>query len=259
MLHKKTSHITKELWLTHCSALRVRCIKFVLEENKSYLCWYYSMPMTLGTHRMSSSWDIHCHPCYIRGLPSTNIIGFDPRNSSDVCCEVYNRSVPKIFFPPACSQTQTQKYSEVQLHNSNKNKLRSEHAKCKCSPLIQRSARRLLCTVNICCNEYKVRSLSLWPSRSSRLKWVSCFHIFIYKDVKDAFFQVFIPLTQHDVAPLLSWVGNLSIWHFCTLGNGLHQPTLQSQLPGLDVYQTQQIKNATDQCWNKINHSSSLV
>lgn len=245
MLHKKTSHITKELWLTHCSA--------------SYLCWYYSMPMTLGTHRMSSSWDIHCHPCYIRGLPSTNIIGFDPRNSSDVCCEVYNRSVPKIFFPPACSQTQTQKYSEVQLHNSNKNKLRSEHAKCKCSPLIQRSARRLLCTVNICCNEYKVRSLSLWPSRSSRLKWVSCFHIFIYKDVKDAFFQVFIPLTQHDVAPLLSWVGNLSIWHFCTLGNGLHQPTLQSQLPGLDVYQTQQIKNATDQCWNKINHSSSLV
>lgn len=245
MLHKKTSHITKELWLTHCSA--------------SYLCWYYSMPMTLGTHRMSSSWDIHCPPCYIRGLPSTNIIGFDPRNSSDVCCEVYNRSVPKIFFPPACSQTQTQKYSEVQLHNSNKNKLRSEHAKCKCSPLIQRSARRLLCTVNICCNEYKVRSLSLWPSRSSRLKWVSCFHIFIYKDVKDAFFQVFIPLTQHDVAPLLSWVGNLSIWHFCTLGNGLHQPTLQSQLPGLDVYQTQQIKNATDQCWNKINHSSSLV
>lgn len=245
MLHKKTSHITKELWLTHCSA--------------SYLCWYYSMPMTLGTHRMSSSWDIHCHPCYIRGLPSTNIIGFDPRNSSDVCCEVYNRSVPKIFFPPACSQTQTQKYSEVQLHNSNKNKLRSEHAKCKCSPLIQRSARRLLCTVNICCNEYKVRSLSLWPSRSSQLKWVSCFHIFIYKDVKDAFFQVFIPLTQHDVAPLLSWVGNLSIWHFCTLGNGLHQPTLQSQLPGLDVYQTQQIKNATDQCWNKINHSSSLV
>lgn len=245
MLHKKTSHITKELWLTHCSA--------------SYLCWYYSMLMTLGTHRMSSSWDIHCHPCYIRGLPSTNIIGFDPRNSSDVCCEVYNRSVPKIFFPPACSQTQTQKYSEVQLHNSNKNKLRSEHAKCKCSPLIQRSARRLLCTVNICCNEYKVRSLSLWPSRSSRLKWVSCFHIFIYKDVKDAFFQVFIPLTQHDVAPLLSWVGNLSIWHFCTLGNGLHQPTLQSQLPGLDVYQTQQIKNATDQCWNKINHSSSLV
>lgn len=131
--------------------------------------------------------------------------------------------------------------------------------RCKWAPLIQCSARRLLCTVNICYSEYKVRSLSLWQSQSSPLKWVSCFHIFIYKDVKDACFQVFIPLTQHDVAPLLSWVGNLSIWHFCTLGNGLHQPTLQSQLPGLDVYQTQQIKNATDQCWNKINHSSSLV
>lgn len=115
---------------------------------------------------------------------------------------------PRFFFPQHAvkhKHRNTQKFNCITAIKTNWGvRMSSAAFRCKCSPLIQRSARRLLCTVNICCNEYKVRSLSLWPSRSSRLKWVSCFHIFIYKDVKDAFFQVFIPLTQHDVAPLRS-------------------------------------------------------
>lgn len=54
------------------------------------------------------------------------------------------------------------------------------------------------------------------------------------------------------------WVGNLSIWQCCTLGEGFHQQASASQLPSLDVYQTQQIKNGTDWCQNKINHSFSF-
>ena len=40
---------------------------------------------------------------------------------------------------------------------------------------------------------------------------------------------------------------------------GLPTATLQSQLPRLDVHQTQQIKNGTDQCQNMINHLYSFV
>lgn len=70
------------------------CMKSLFGTNKSYLCRYYSMPVTLGTHRMSSCCDVHRHrhPSYVRGLPSTHIIDFDPRDSPD--CVL--RSVEKI-------------------------------------------------------------------------------------------------------------------------------------------------------------------
>lgn len=56
--------------------------------------------LSLGTHRMSSSCEVCCHSCYVRGLASTHIIDSDPRDSSGVCCEVEKRSAPrnKSFF-----------------------------------------------------------------------------------------------------------------------------------------------------------------
>lgn len=46
---------------------------------------------------------------------------------------------------------------------------------------------------------------------------------------------------------------------FCTLGKGFHQQPSESQLPRLDVYQTQQIKNGTDLNQNTLNRWSSFV
>ena len=99
-------------------------------------------------------------------------------------------------------------------------------------------------------------------TRSSLPKW-EAFPIFVYMNAKRMHvYRFFNPLTQHDVAVLLcEWaISTYGIFFFfALLAETLHQRASRSQLPRLDVHQTQQIKNGTDQCQNTINHSSSVM
>lgn len=85
--------------------------------------------------------------------------------------------------------------------------------------------------------------------------WEFWFLSFVYKDEKDVHFQVSIPLTQRDVATILcEW----TLLAYGSLGSRSLTAILQSQPPSLELYQTQQIKNGTDQTQRGINPSSHL-
>lgn len=88
-------------------------------------------------------------------------------------------------------------------------------------------------------------------------------HLCLHERKRMPVYRFFIPLTQHDVAVLLcEWAISaygVFFFFFELLAETLHQQASRSQLPRLDVHQTQQIKNGTDQCQNTINHSSSVV
>lgn len=109
-----------------------------------------------------------------------------------------------------------------------------------------------ICYSNIRCN---LATPSLSVSQSSLPRVGVLFSLFTVMRKMHVCRFCFAP-TQHDVAVLLcEWAS--SAYGISALLPRLSIRTLQSQLPSLNVYQTQQIKNATDQCQSSTNNLSS--